>query len=77
MICAFQEGDAQFPCDPGCCLTEETESSASASTATDTSSEPAFPIWAIILLIVLGAIGLAIFVAWAAKKMSRRSSNGH
>jgi hypothetical protein len=28
-------------------------------------------------LIVLGAIGLAIFVAWAAKKMSRRSSNGH
>ena len=79
MICAFQEGDAQFPCDTGCCLTEETESSASASTgtATDTSSEPAFPIWAIILLIVLGAIGLAIFVAWAAKKMSRRSSNGH
>jgi hypothetical protein len=81
MICAFQEGDAQFPCDPGCCLTEETESSASASastgTGTDTSSEPAFPIWAIILLIVLGAIGLAIFVAWAAKKMSRRSSNGH
>jgi flagellar biogenesis protein FliO len=78
MICAFQEGDAQFPCDPGCCLTEETEASASTGTktATDTSSEPAFPIWAIILLIVLGAIGLAIFVAWAAKKMSRRSSNG-
>jgi hypothetical protein len=77
MICAFQVGDAQFPCDPGCCLTEETESSASASTGTDTSSEPAFPIWAIILLIVLGAIGLSIFAAWAAKKMSRRSSNGH
>jgi hypothetical protein len=77
MICAFQEGDAQFPCDPGCCLTEETESSASASASTDTSEEPAFPIWAIILLIVLGAIGLSIFAAWAAKKMSRRSSNGH
>jgi hypothetical protein len=76
MICAFQEGDTQFPCDTGCCLTEETESSASAGTGTDTSSEPAFPIWLIILLIVLGAIAITILAVWAAKKMSQRSSNG-
>jgi putative effector of murein hydrolase LrgA (UPF0299 family) len=32
-----------------------------------------FPIWAIILLIVLGTIILAVFIAWAAKKMSRKN----
>jgi hypothetical protein len=73
MICAFQEGDAQFPCDPGCCLTG-TEAGAGAETGT--AEEPAFPIWAIILLIVLGAIVITILAVWAAKKMSRRSSNG-
>lgn len=71
MICAFQEGDAQFPCDPGCCLT-----GTEAGAETGTAEEPAFPIWAIILLIVLGAIVITILAVWAAKKMSRRSSNG-
>jgi hypothetical protein len=74
MICAFQEGDAQFPCDPGCCLTQETGTEAEAGTVE--GSTPSFPIWAIILLIVLGAIAITIFAVWAAKKMSRRSSNG-
>jgi hypothetical protein len=79
MICAFREGDAQFPCDPGCCGPPSTETGGDGTigTGTDTSSaEPGFPIWAIILLIVLGTIVLALFLAWAAKKMSRKSSNG-
>jgi hypothetical protein len=80
MICAFREGDSQFPCDPGCCgppLTSETGTGAGGEAGTDTSSaETVFPIWAIILLIVLGTIILALFLAWAAKKMSRKSSNG-
>ena len=78
MICAFREGDAQFPCDPGCCgppTTDETDTGGEAGTKTG-STEPVFPIWAIILLIVLGTIILALFLAWAAKKMSRKSSNG-
>jgi hypothetical protein len=77
MICAFQEGDAQFPCDPGCCLTQEKEEEKEAGAVDGTGSEePTFPIWAIILLIVLGAIVITILAVWAAKKMSRRSSNG-
>ena len=78
MICAFREGDAQFPCDPGCCGPPPTgETDAGGEAGTDTgSTEPGFPIWAIILLIVLGTIILALFLAWAAKKMSRKSSNG-
>jgi hypothetical protein len=78
MICAFREGDAQFPCDPGCCgppPTGETDTGGETGTKTG-STEPVFPIWAIILLIVLGTIILALFLAWAAKKMSRKSSNG-
>jgi len=84
MICAFQEGDTQFPCDPGCCLMGEKEAGSGSGTGSGTGSgsdtsvaeEPVFPIWLIILLIALGAIVLTIFVVWAAKKMSRRSSNG-
>lgn len=77
MICAFQEGDAQFPCDPGCCLTEDTTAAeAEAEADTSATEEPAFPIWLIILLIVIGAIAITILAVWAAKKMSQRSSNG-
>ena len=80
MICAFQEGDAQFPCDPGCCgppPTGETDADTGGEAGTETgSTEPGFPLWAIILLIVLGSLILALFLAWAAKKMSRKSSNG-
>jgi hypothetical protein len=75
MICAFQEGDTQFPCDPGCCLTEDV-TAAEAEADTSATEEPAFPIWLIILLIVLGAIAITILAVWAAKKMSQRSSNG-
>lgn len=83
MICAFQEGDAQFPCDPGCCLIEEKATGDETGTETGTgteeesaATESPFPIWAIILLIVLGALGITFLAVWAAKKMSRRSSNG-
>jgi hypothetical protein len=84
MICAFQEGDAQFPCDPGCCtIPAETGSGdgttgseeATSGEGTDTSFK--FPIWAIILLIVLGALIFAVVIAWAAKKMSRNSRYGN
>jgi hypothetical protein len=83
MICAFQEGDAQYPCDPGCCEPPSgTESGSGDGTdgttggdGTDTSFK--FPIWAIILLIVLGALIMAVFLAWSAKKMSRNSRYGN
>jgi hypothetical protein len=81
MICAFQEGDAQFPCDPGCCtIPSGTDATAEGEEVTisgdGTTSGDVFPIWAIILLIVLGALIMAVFLAWAAKKMSRNSRYG-
>jgi hypothetical protein len=72
MICAFQEGDAQFPCDPGCCTVPTGADGTTGSGGTDMSFK--FPTWAIILLIALGTILLALFTVWAAKKMSRNSS---
>jgi len=76
-ICAFQEGDTQYPCDPGCCKAPSGNESGSGETdgtgGTDDTGEPSFPIWAIILLIVLGTLFGAIFLAWAAKKMSRKN----
>jgi len=80
MICAFQEGDTQYPCDPGCCtLPTETETgSGTGDGKTDgDGTEPKFPIWAIILLICVGTILMAIFIAWAVKKMSRNSRYGN
>jgi hypothetical protein len=74
MICAFQEGDAQYPCDPGCCTlpTEtETETGSGTGDGTGDGTEPKFPIWAIILLIITGTILMAIFIAFALKKMSK------
>ena len=71
MICAFLEGDAQFPCDPGCCGPPPTE-----ATGGDGTTDGWFPLWAIILLIVLGTIIMAILIALAAKKMSRNSRYG-
>ena len=77
MICAFQEGDAQFPCDPGCCGPPPTETTGGDGTTTGgDGTEPKFPLWAIILLIVLGTIFMAILIALAAKKMSRNSRYG-
>jgi hypothetical protein len=81
MICAFQEGDAQFPCDPGCCEPPLVDGDGTTGgdgntggDGTDTSFK--FPIWAIILLIVLGTIIMAVLIALAAKKMSRNSRYG-
>jgi hypothetical protein len=63
MICAFQEGDAQFPCDPGCCGPPPTETTGGDGTTTGgDGTEPKFPLWAIILLIVLGTIDRKSFV---------------
>ena len=79
MICAFQEGDAQFPCDPGCCTVptgSDGTTTSSEKTTGDGTTTSWFPIWAIILLIVLGTIIMAVLIAWAAKKMSRNSRYG-
>jgi hypothetical protein len=77
MICAFQEGDAQYPCDPGCCESPSTETDGDGTTGGDgTDTNFKFPIWAIILLIVLGAIIMAVLIALAVKKMSRNSRYG-
>ena len=85
MICAFQEGDTQYPCDPGCCGPPSTETGGD-SDGTTTGDETTagdgttvgdeFPIWAIILLIVLGTIIMAVLIALAVKKMSRSSRYG-
>ena len=80
MICAFQEGDAQYPCDPGCCGPPSTETGGDETTGGDGTTgdgtEPKFPIWIIILLIVLGTIMMGVLLALAAKKMSRNSRYG-
>ena len=79
MICAFQEGDAQYPCDPGCCGPPPTETGNGTDGTDETTgngTEPKFPLWAIILLIVLGTIIMALLIVWAAKKMSRNSRYG-
>ena len=83
MICAFLEGDAQFPCDPGCCEPPPTETTGNGDGTTGNGdgdgdgTEPTFPLWATILLIVLGTIIMAILIALAAKKMSRNSRYGN
>lgn len=81
MICAFQDGDAQFPCDPGCCtVPSETDGTTAGGDGDGTTGGDAttgnwftdvFPAWAIILLIVIGTILMAIFIAFALKKMSK------
>jgi len=85
MICAFLEGDAQFPCDPGCCEPPPTETTGGDGTTGNgdgdgdgdgDGTEPMFPVWVIILLIVLGAIMMGVLLALAAKKMSRNSRYG-
>ena len=77
MICAFQEGDAQFPCDPGCCKVPVPVSEGNETTTGTGTGTNWFPIWAIILLIVLGTIIMAVILALAAKKMSRNSRHGN
>lgn len=75
MICAFQEGGSQFPCDPGCCGPPPSEAAGTGTSGTTgtggNGTIAGFPIWAIILLIVLGTIMFAVFIALAVKKMSR------
>jgi len=77
MICAFREGDAQYPCDPGCCEKSSAETTGAKETTTDTGTTGNwFPIWAIILLIAVGTVLMAVFIALAAKKMSRNTRYG-
>ena len=77
MICAFQEGDAQYPCDPGCCTIPTEGDGGTGTTEGNTTTGNWFPIWAIILLIVLGTIIMALLIAMSAKKMSRNSRYGN
>jgi len=80
MICAFQEGGVQFPCDPGCCEAPSKETTSGGDGATTSgdgvTGSDVFPLWAIILLIVLGTLMMALFLVLAAKKMSRNSRYG-
>ena len=81
MICAFQEGDAQYPCDPGCCTVPTTGAdgtTADGTTADGTTGDGTtdsggdwFPTWAIILLICVGTFLTALFIAFSVKKMSK------
>lgn len=76
MICAFQEGDAQYPCDPGCCTVPTgddgtTDGSTGTTDGTGATTTNWFPIWAIILLMCIGTVLLGLFIAFAVKKMSK------
>ena len=77
MICAFQEGDAQYPCDPGCCTVPTSSGGTTMGTDTGTGMTTGnwftdvFPTWAIILLIVVGTILMAVLIAFSVKKMSK------
>ena len=69
MICAFQDGDAQFPCDPGCCTVPTGDSTTDGTTGGTVSKW--FPVWAIILLICVGTVLMALLIAFSVKKMSK------
>jgi hypothetical protein len=75
MICAFQEGDAQFPCDPGCCtVPSETETGpgpGDGTDGTDGTTGNSFPIWAIILLMCVGTVLMALLIVWIVRKTHR------
>ena len=80
MICAFQEGDAQFPCDPGCCEGGDGSGSGDGSRSGDGSGSgdgtiEGFPIWAIILLITVGAMLMLIAIVFAVRRMKKMSTN--
>ena len=75
MICAFQDGDTQFPCDIGCCSSGTGTGTESTETGTE-STETDLPIWVIILLIIIGCLIVIGVVMLIAKKMSRKSRNG-
>lgn len=80
MICAFQEGDAQYPCDPGCCTIPTSDDGTTGGTGTTTSDGTVsnwFPIWAIILLMCVGTVLTALLIAFSVKKMSRNSRYGN
>jgi hypothetical protein len=65
-ICAFIEAGIQTPCDPGCCSSNTTTTATTTETTTET--ETPFPLWAIILLIVIGTLILMIIVYLATRK---------
>ena len=77
MICAFQEGDSQYPCDPGCCtvpnesITDSDGATAGSDGTTGNWFTDTFPIWAIILLICVGTVLMAVLIAFSVKKMSK------
>ena len=80
-ICAFQEGDAQFPCDPGCCAgqTKPTDTKTE-TTATATATETTIDTPTLIMIIVFSIIGfillgLLLFFLYR-KKVSTNSRNG-
>ena len=51
-ICAFQKDGNQYACDPGCCGPPPVPEPPSLAAASE--PEEGFPLWAIILIIVLG-----------------------
>jgi hypothetical protein len=81
MICAFREGDAQFPCDPGCCKDSEatptSETPTSETPTSETTTFEGFPLWAVILLILLGTLIFSSLIVWSVKKMSRNTRYGN
>ena len=71
-ICAFQKDGMQFPCDIGCC-SDQTLPPGAVLPTTSTVDTPGFPLWAIILIIVLSVLFVILFVYLF---KSRRNGNG-
>ena len=65
-ICAYQENDTQIACDPGCC--SKPSETTTATTTESSGSVAKFPMWLIIVLLIVSAILVAGIAYFAARK---------
>lgn len=75
-ICAYVENGTQIACDPGCCSKSTTSTATTGTSAAETSTEH-FPVWLIIVLLIICScivIGIAYFAA--RKKINTQSRYG-
>jgi len=61
-ICAFQKDGKQYACDPGCCGPPPAPAPEPPVVPATDVSEEGFPLWAIILINVLGFLGIICLI---------------
>ena len=68
-ICAYQENNTQIACDPGCCSSNTAVTASLTATTTESSGFLArFPMWLIIVLLIVSSILVAGLVYFAVRK---------